>query len=56
MQVEIIEIGIDLKWSLDDFSFMTKMYTQCYSLLYSHSNIESLRVKFPAPWGDLNIN
>lgn len=40
MQVDIIEIDIDLKWSLDDFSFMTKMYIQCYSLLYSLSNID----------------
>jgi hypothetical protein len=34
VKTDLVEIKIDKKWSLVDFTYMTKLYTQCYTLIY----------------------
>jgi hypothetical protein len=40
MEASNIDINIDGKWSLEDFSVMSKNYIQSYSFIYSLSDLE----------------
>ncbi|MCK4621065.1 MAG: hypothetical protein KAT62_02495 [Desulfuromonadales bacterium] len=40
MELGVVDLDIQLDWAFDEFSHMSKMYIQCYSLIYSLSDIE----------------
>lgn len=46
METSNVEIDIDGKWSLEDLYVMSKTYIQCYSLVYSLSDIELPRFEY----------
>lgn len=46
METSKVEIDIDGRWSLEDLSVMSKTYIQCYSLVYSLSDVELPRAEY----------
>lgn len=46
MEASNVEIDIDGKWSLEDLSVMSKNYIQCYSFIYSLSDLELPRADY----------
>lgn len=46
METSQVEIDIDGKWTLEDLYVMSRTYIQCYSLVYSLSDIELPRTEY----------